>query len=539
MEQGDFIKISQEDLRGYVKREVIENLLPPFFDDPVSSIQKMGGVVIKESTWRTAFLLPLSDQRKIFLKRDRSKGWLEYIKYLFLPSKGKKEFLIAIQLEKMGLPLPKPFGWMERVHHGLIRESYFFSEAIENGVSFIEDPSRSKNPHSIALLAKTIRRFQDAGLFHQDLHAGNFLWRETSLLLTDLHRAQFKRFLSMDQRLWNLAHLFHSLREKWGEEEQLLFLSQYVGGEAKDSKHREILYQRIYPLMKSLQERQFKSRTKRCLMESTDFTIRREEGIRYFHRRDFPLDRLKRSIHQHQTLVKEQPSSLIKSSPEVNVSIIVDEGERICLKQICYPCFWGRMKELFRRSKGMKAWVAVNGMRVRGLSALKPLAFVEKRKRLGLEESFLVVEAIPKGLEMDRYILKGFEDIEKKRLFIKSFAQWLKSLHQRNLYHKDMKTCNIIISNHEKGWDFHLLDFEDVLLDRKISHKKLFRNFLQLNTSTPKVMTTKDRFRFFKEYLQHNSPIRDKRIFLKKLILESRRRGLVYVSDQGVVMEGL
>ena len=108
-----------------------------------------------------------------------------------------------------------------------------------------------------------------------------------------------------------------------------------------------------------------------------------------------------------------------------------------------------------------------------------------------------------------------------------------------DLYHKDMKTCNILVSERGETWNFHLLDFEDILMDEKVSQKKLFRNFLQLNTSTPKVMTRSDRFRFFREYLCLNPVVKDEKIFLRELMEESRRRGLVYVSTQGVVKEAL
>ena len=86
---------------------------------------------------------------------------------------------------------------------------------------------------------------------------------------------------------------------------------------------------------------------------------------------------------------------------------------------------------------------------------------------------------------------------------------------------------------------FHLLDFEDIRLDDKVNRKKLFRNFLQLNTSTPRVMTKVDRFRFFREYLYLNPIVKDEKAFLGGLVDESRRRGLVYVSPQGVVTERL
>jgi tRNA A-37 threonylcarbamoyl transferase component Bud32 len=530
-------RVSKGEIKGWVRWEVLEGLPSTFFDDPFSSVQERKGEVVKESTWRRAAIFCLPDGRRVFFKRDKTKGWMEYVKYLFLPSRGRKEFFIASRLENRKLSIPKPLGWMERVRRGLVRESYYLSEAIGTGVSFIDDPAKSKTPHSMIELAMTVRKFQDAGLLHQDLHGGNFLWYGDSLFLTDLHRAKIVKPLSLNQRLWNLSHLFHSLRSMWGEGEQLQFLSQYFEGRFDDSQKREILHQKIHPVMDRLQKRQWRSRTKRCLKESTEFTVQKEKGIRYFHRRDFPLDRLKRMMEEHQDLVRERPFSLIKYSPEVNVSILNDEGERICLKQFCYPHFWGRMKERFRRSKGLKSWMAANGMRARGLPSLKPLALVERKNWLGLKESFLFMDALANDREMDRYILKGFEDLNKKRFFIKTFARWLDGLHKMSLYHRDMKTCNILVSERGETWDFHLLDFEDFLMEEKVSRKKLFRNFLQLNTSTPKVMTKADRFRFFREYLRLNPIVKDQKGFLQGLMKESRRRGLVYVSPQGVVTE--
>jgi hypothetical protein len=343
----------------------------------------------------------------------------------------------------------------------------------------------------------------------------------------------------LNQRLWNLAHLFHSLRTIWGEREQLRFLDQYFDGISDGPKKREILFERVYPSMDRLQKRQWQSRTKRCLQESTEFTVQKERGICYFHRRDFPLNRLKRVMEEHRTLVRERSSALVKYSPEVLVSILSDEGEQIGLKQFCYPHFWGRVKEYFRRSKGLKAWTAANGLRARGLPTLKPLALVERKGWMGLRESFLFMEALANDLEMDRYVLKGFEGLKRKRVFIKAFARWLDGLHRVGVYHKDMKTCNILVSEKGEGWDFHLLDFEDVRMDEKVNRKKLFRNFLQLNTSTPQVMTRIDRFRFFREYLRLNPIVKDEKAFLHGLVDESRRRGLVYVSPQGVVTERL
>jgi hypothetical protein len=183
--------------------------------------------------------------------------------------------------------------------------------------------------------------------------------------------------------------------------------------------------------------------------------------------------------------------------------------------------------------------VAGNGLITRGIPSLKPMALTEKRNWLGLRESFFLIEASETDLELDRYVLKGFEDFREKKLFIKAFAQWLSHFHKMGLYHKDMKTCNILVSKSGKNWNFRLLDLEDVLLDEKVDEMRLFRNFLQLNTSTPKIITKAGRFRFFKDYVSLNPIVKNQKDFIRRLIEESRRRGLVYVSSQGVVIEKL
>jgi len=76
-----------------------------------------------------------------------------------------------------------------------------------------------------------------------------------------------------------------------------------------------------------------------------------------------------------------------------------------------------------------------------------------------------------------------------------------------------------------------------VRLDKKINEKKLFKNFLQLNTSTPNLITRTDRFRFFKAYQERYPIIRNEKRFLHRLLQKSRERGIVYVSPHGVVEE--
>jgi hypothetical protein len=534
-----FKKFSKGDIKGWLEEEILDLFPAPFFENPISFIHEMKGEVIKDSKLRFAAIFALPNGRRFFLKRDIIKGWLESLKYFILPTRARKEWFIAYQFQKRKIKIPQPLGWMEKARWGFVKENYYLSEAIGSGVSLIEDLAIFKGGLSIDKLAKTVREIHDAGLFHKDLHAGNFLWNGQSLFLTDLHRVKIVRALSLNQRLWNLSQLFHSLRPIWGDRDHLRFIEKYFEGNPLPLQKKEELLQKVHSLMDRLQKRQWRSRTKRCLKESTEFSILKERGIHYYHRRDFGLDRLRKVIEEHRCLAGERPWALVKQSSGVLVSILNDGSDRICVKQFCPPLFLNSFKEHFRRSKGLKSWVAGNGLITRGIPSLKPMALMEKRNWLGLRESFFLIEASETDLELDRYVLKGFKDIGEKKLFIKAFAQWLSHFNKMGLYHKDMKTCNILASKSGAGWNFRLLDLEDVLLDEKVDEMRLFRNFLQLNTSTPKIITKVGRFRFFKEYISLNPIIKNQKGFLRRLIEESRRRGFVYVSPQGVVIEKL
>ncbi|MBS3921102.1 MAG: hypothetical protein KG012_19695 [Deltaproteobacteria bacterium] len=524
-------------MKGWVKEEFIDLLPPNFFKDPVPSVKGIGGEIIAESKWRWAGLFTLPGGKGVFLKRDRTKGWLELLKYLVFPSKGRKEWFIAYQLGKRNLNIPRPMGWMERVHRGCVRESYYLSEAVESGVPLAEVADILKDEKVLTELVKTVIKMHSSGLLHQDLHAGNFLWDGESFYLIDLHRARLLRSLSLNQRLWNLSHLFHSLRSVWGEDEQLRFLDQYFGGDSISSQKKGAYLIKIHSWMARLQKRQWKSRTKRCLKESTEFSVKKEKGLTFYHRKGFPFDRLKKVVERHLAMVEENPSLLVKQSPEVIVSIFDDEDDRICVKQFCYPHWWNRFREHFRRPKGLKAWLGGNGLRVRGISSIKPLALMERKSWFNFVEGFLVMDASEPGEEMDRYLCKGFSGFEEKRVFIKSFARWLSQLHQKGIYHQDMKTCNILVSKNGQVWDFKLLDLEDVRLNEKVNDKKLFRNLLQLNTSIPNLVTRTDRLRFYKEYHRFYSIVKSDHDFLSSLFQKSRERGVVYVSPRGVVEE--
>lgn len=537
MKTPSFKKFSLGEMQGWLREDILPFLPSSFFEDPVHFIASEGGRMIGESKWRWSALFPLSDGRNLFFKVDRTKGWIEFLRYLLFPSKGRKEWFLAYQMKKRNLSVPGPLGWLERVRRGLVMESFYLSEAIESGVSLADHSDLLRDKKVFSNLTKTVNKVHQSGLYHKDFHAGNFLWDGESFFLTDLHRARILKSLSLRQRLWTLAHLFHSLRSIWGEEDRVKFLKTYFDGSPIHFEKPEACLQRIHFWMDRFQRRQWQSRTKRCLKESTEFSVRREKGIIAYHQKSFPFDRLEKVIGKHLVLLKKNTSEIKKKSPRIAVSLFEDGEDNICVKQFCYPRLRDRLKETFRVSKGLKAWIGGNGLKARGIPTVQPLGFIERRIFLWPLESFFVMESLQGAQELDQYLLKGFNSFKEKKFFISAFVNWLLRLHEKNLYHQDMKACNILVIKKGQAWEFRLLDLEDIRLDIKVDEKGLLKNLLQLNTSTPQTITRTDRMRFFREYQRLRPIVRKERNFITRLVRKSKERGVVYVSPDGVVEE--
>jgi serine/threonine protein kinase len=322
-----------------------------------------------------------------------------------------------------------------------------------------------------------------------------------------------------------------------GKDDFLRFMADYFGEESPDSKEGGAHLQKVLSSMEHLQRRWWRSRTKRCLRESTEFSREKEERMTVYHRKDFSLDRVKEAIGEHQTAAAKDPASLLKQGSESLVSLIQTGDAKICVKEFRYPYWINRLKEHFRNSKGLRAWVAGNGLKVRGVASPGVMAYAEKGKGFGIEEGFLLMEASEKGEEMDRYLFRGFSTPRRKRLFIAAFARWLSGLHDKEIFHRDMKACNIYVSEEGDDWRFELLDLEDIRLDKRVKAKEVFRSLLQLNTSVPRSITRADRMRFYEAYCRRRPVSQDRKNFISGLIRKSKERGVVYVTPQGVVEE--
>jgi serine/threonine protein kinase len=145
-------------------------------------------------------------------------------------------------------------------------------------------------------------------------------------------------------------------------------------------------------------------------------------------------------------------------------------------------------------------------------------------------KSFYISEEIVDGMTSDRYwqsVAKDSQRFFRRRRFLESLAALFKMLHDRGIYHNDLKDANILVVPDEDKLSFYLLDLEGVRLYPNLNHSRRVKNLVQLNRTLGRVTRRADKLYFLKVYLGPVFRNRlEKRRWVTEVIEQSRWRDL-------------
>lgn len=516
--------------RWTVAPHVSSHLPLSFFEDLEGNIFHPHHKILKDSPVRRVVFLP-GPKGELFCKyykiktKDKIKGFL-------VPSKARREWAIAKKARDRGIPTPTPLAMAERRRMGLLQEAIFIAEAITPSSPLVDLIPKGMGKDLWRGAAALIKNAHEVGFFHQDLHAGNILVDTRGYLyLIDLHRARFYKRVSRRRRLWNLAQFFYSLKGHLSQEEKETFLRSY-GADEGAIREIERLERRLF-------FRHMESRTKRCLKDSGGFFFLKEGEWRIWGRRGWQAKELLKLVARHQDTVTKGGKGLLKVDSRTAITLFPYKKAKICVKGYRYVGLWGKLKDILRGAKARRGWVMGNGLAVRGLGGIFPIALLERRWGGLPQEAFLIMETPHGYMELDRYLVREFgaagRDQNKLRALIEAFSRFMAFLYSNRIHHLDLKTCNIMVCEQGRGWVFGLVDWDDVRLGKMISRRNVIKALMQLNTSTPLFISRRERLWFLARYLKEIGE-GDLRDVSQGVIRESKGRSLVYVSPTGDVV---
>ena len=542
-------------------RDGYENI-PDMFnpDDFLSNLNGKRYTLVKENRVRSVISMPESgiNANGIYIKYFKRGGFKEYIKHLFVPTKARTEWEVGNALRSNDIKTALPLAISEGKRGLLmVTETVTNSEELmefftANYVSFLSEGKEFEKRMLLNKLAVFIRDIHEKGFCHYDLHAGNILIKFNKeqnvtgydLYLMDLHRVKIFKSVSTNKRIFNLAQIFNSLSSIMTMSDKFDFIRSYGDSAFGNVTDEKELVRQIDEQSSKIRNIHYRSRRKRCLKESSVFSRRMIANMKMFFRKGYDTDSLHELIEKHNSALTNNDSAVIikrDSKTALTRHAFKDKTvQNVVVKQYRVGCFGCLLKNLFRGSAGRKAWVAGNGLRVYGLNTPLPLALLEKKRSGITTGSYLIMEEVKDSLEMDRYILKNLDnrkDIKKKKALISNIANTLGEMHNHNIFHHDLKTCNIMVKENGKSFDFTFLDFDKVSFNEEITVRKRVKNLVQINLSTPRLFTLADRLRFLNEYLDLCGITNEKKNIMREVASLSKTEKILYVSSQGDVTE--
>ena len=526
--------------------------------------------LIKETKVRSVISIPgpdISDDG-IYIKYFKRKGYSDYVKYLFTPTRTRTEWKVANRLLSKGINTALPLAIAEKRSWSLLDSSMLITKAVSRSEPLMEFCQTTfsgilsgeklfEKKKLLNELAGFIRKIHEKGFFHNDLHAGNILIKfnndyfspvkDYSFYLMDLHRVKILKGLSSRKRLHNLAQIFNSLSSILTKSDRLSFVKSYGINALSNIKNEQELVGQIESQSSRIRNIHYRSRLKRCMKESSNFSRTKLNDMRIFFRKGYDTNSFPELIGKHHNaLANNDKDVILKRDSKTALTRFPfkdDVISNIVVKQYKTSCGLCLIKNIFRNSAGRKAWIAGNGLSVYGFNSARPLALIEKNILGIVTDSYLIMEDATHSLEMDRYILKNFHgksspgELKRKRTFISDFAKTIAKMHSQNIFHSDLKTCNIMVKEEGKSFDFIFLDFDKVTFNEDINIQKRIKNLTQINLSTPGCITFTDRFRFLREYLKPCDMEDEKKDILREIINISKTEKILYVSFKGDVTE--
>ncbi len=257
-----------------------------------------------------------------------------------------------------------------------------------------------------------------------------------------------------------------------------------------------------------------------------------------------PAEFCRRAVDEHHRILTSQRERVFKDAPETAVTLVELPGmPRVCVKEFRWRGTLHACKALARPTQGLRTFF--NGRRLvdMGVGAALPLALVTRTRQGLIRKEWVVMETLPAAVELDRYLVRRLRegmDYLKKRELIRLFARFISGLHDKGIFHADLKTCNIMVSEADSDGTvrFYLLDYDDVKFSGSVSLRARTKNLVQIFLSTPLAFTASDRLRFLSEYCFHGDISRSERIPLAKEIIRcASGRKILYVGFDGDIEE--
>ena len=510
--------------------------------------------IVKQGPHRIVYRVELPGL-SFYLKHNRVTDTRTWIRQLVRPSKARQEFDRALAVAGRGVPTAAPLALGEQpARHG--GESYLVTRSLEGceplnvflarTMPQLDPPRRTLVRQRLCEeLGRLVARIHEAGILHNDFHAGNLLVHlgdddAITLYLIDLDAVRVGNPLDWPTTLDNLVMLNSWFVLRVNRADRLRFWKAYFDSRGLGSweKGAHVL-RRHLDIAQDIEQRtwQFnldfwRRRDARCLKNNRYYRRVRSHGVVGHAVTDLDRASLTALLNDPDEPFRRPGVRLLKdgrSSTVAELEMAVDcKVRKVIYKRFRVTNWYDPLTALVRRTAALRSWIHGQGFRERALPTARTLAVLH-RSRCGFwTEGYLLTEKIDDAQELHGHLaslqeLPASERIPLLRRLIDRTAHIIRDLHERQLSHRDLKASNILVRRldappitaapldphkplnllHMPEASVWLIDLVGVELFRCLPRRRKLQNLARLNASFHHKghISRSDRLRFLRTYL--------------------------------------
>ncbi len=483
----------------------------------------------RELSSRTVTLLEtaLPELPFLYLKEYRCPNFTDRVKHLFA-SPAERERRTALRIAERGISTFEPLALGTLRRFGLPVASYLVSREVAHARPlkdhFLDrghntDQAGWAAGKAIACsLADFVRELHRRGILHRDFHWGNILVdvRDLSNIrwyLMDLHRIQLKQRLRERDRIANLAALGTAFRLTTCKAARLRFLTRYARGDERWEKRMRHFVRLIENRSESILRKNWARKARRCTRQNKYFTSFSPPACRGWRGREHSSPELLELLRDPGRAFSSPGRRMIKNSNTTSsciLPLIQDGGTAgVFIKRYNYQSAPYALKYLFRSSRAKRTWKAAYALLARGLPTPEPVAYAEKRTARVLRESFFFSGAIARAVPLAGLFpaagpgTRDAHPVDKADL-IRRTARLVRMMHERGIWHRDLKAGNILVEQTAgSGMQLYLTDLDGIRVKDTVRRTERIRDLARLHRSliTSPALSVRDRHRFLQWYL--------------------------------------
>jgi tRNA A-37 threonylcarbamoyl transferase component Bud32 len=422
--------------------------------------------LVSKRSNRSIYRLLRGDAVEYYVKIYDPKSPLEKLRNRMKP-RTLHEFRMLQQLQLSGLPVPEV-----KEHISIGNSTALLTRAVFPSKSLLE----MKREDQIRIMLEMSVRLINHGYHFTDMHAGNIILDSRGKpYLVDAYEIIPCRKITLGRAAALLAQAgsdFHL-----SDEELDPYLLRVDG-----IKKIGMLRRKIRSLSLAFQKARVKRRVRRSFREgSFSLPLSTSSHRALVHRKYSPdLDGI---IEAHCANVSKR-RDLYKLQEKTQLSRVGG----YCVKS--YKKAWALMPPYARRS-----WKGLLTLLFNGVPVADPVAYV----LLADGKSVLVTKALDHP-DLDVFLWREYEQMTPARRHdvARALGLFIGNLHSRDIYHADLKACNIKVET--DSLKFYLLDTDRVEQRWALSRGKKLRNLMQINTSIPRMVSRSVRMAFLEAY---------------------------------------